>query len=235
MKNFNFLSVLVSFTFIFYSCSTNETHLPEQESLYLLKSYTIQKDVSGKYLVDFILNDNVEIDNLKDLNTNSNEIYLYSSNNESSRRVSQDLTFIDGSQIKVGFVDTNSDQKETISIEDDNSSLSRSESDKLKGFSISKDLNGTSYILDYSLNDGVVDDLVFNEEEEEYEIHLDYGKSSETNFSRVLEKEIGQPLKICFVNNKSTNSNNSRGLAIKPPNRPAIIIDDDMDYNDHMY
>ena len=156
---------------------------------------------------------------------------MYSSNNESSRRVSQDLTFIDGSQIKVGFVDTNSDQKETISIEDDNSSLSRSESDKLKGFSISKDLNG-KYILDYSLNDGVVDNLVFNEEEEEYEIHLDYGKSSETNFSRVLEKQIGQPLKICFVNNKSTNS---RGLAIKPPNRPAIIIDDDIDYNDHMY
>jgi len=227
MKNFNFLSVLVSLTFIFYSCSTNETHLPEQESLDLLKSYTIQKDVSGKYLVDFILNDNVEIDNVKDLNTNSNEIYLYASNIESSRRVSQDLTFIDGSQIKVGFVDTNSDQKETISIEDDNSSLSKSESDKLKGFSISKESDGT-YKLNYTLNDGFVQDLVFNEDEKEYEVHLDSGKSTETEFTTFLEKQLGQPLTICFINNKS-NSNTSSKSSYRRPKTPVVIIDDDMD------
>jgi hypothetical protein len=229
MKNFNFLSVLVSLTFIFYSCSTNETHLPEQESLDLLKSYTIQKDVSGKYLVDFILNDNVEIDNVKDLNTNSNEIYLYASNNESSRRVSQDLTFTDGSQIKVGFVDTNSDQKETISIEDDNSSLRRSGSDKLKGFSVSKESDGT-YKLNYTLNDGFVQDLVFNEDEKEYEVHLDSGKSTETEFTIFLEKQLGQPLKICFINNKSNSNTSSKSSSsYRRPKTPVVIIDDDMD------
>ena len=225
MKNFNFLSVLVSLTFIFYSCSTNETHLPEQESLDLLKSYTIQKDVSGKYLVDFILNDNVEIDNVKDLNTNSNEIYLYASNIESSRRVSQDLTFIDGSQIKVGFIDTNSDQKETISIEDDNSSLSKSESDKLKGFSISKESEST-YKLNYTLNDGFVQDLVFNEDEKEYEVHLDSGKSTETEFTTFLEKQLGQPLKICFINNKSkSNTSSKSSSSLRRPKTPVVIID----------
>ncbi len=229
MKNFNFLSVLVSLTFIFYSCSTNETHLPEQESLDLLKSYTIQKDVSGKYLVDFILNDNVEIDNVKDLNTNSNEIYLYASNNESSRRVSQDLTFTDGSQIKVGFVDTNSDQKETISIEDDNSSLRRSGSDKLKGFSVSKESDGT-YKLNYTLNDGFVQDVVFNEDEKEYEVHLDSGKSTETEFTIFLEKQLGQPLKICFINNKSNSNTSSKSSSsYRRPKTPVVIIDDDMD------
>lgn len=229
MKNFNFLSVLVSLTFIFYSCSTNETHLPEQESLDLLKSYTIQKDVSGKYLVDFILNDNVEIDNVKDLNTNSNEIYLYASNIESSRRVSQDLTFIDGSQIKVGFVDTNSDQKETISIKDDNSSLRRSGSDKLKGFSVSKESDGT-YKLNYTLNDGFVQDLVFNEDEKEYEVHLDSGKSTETEFTMFLEKQLGQPLKICFINNKSNSNTSSKSSSsYRRPKTPVVIIDDDMD------
>ncbi len=229
MKNFNFLSVLVSLTFIFYSCSTNETHLPEQESLDLLKSYTIQKDVSGKYLVDFILNDNVEIDNVKDLNTNSNEIYLYASNNESSRRVSQDLTFTDGSQIKVGFVDTNSDQKGTISIEDDNSSLRRSGSDKLKGFSVSKESDGT-YKLNYTLNDGFVQDVVFNEDEKEYEVHLDSGKSTETEFTIFLEKQLGQPLKICFINNKSNSNTSSKSSSsYRRPKTPVVIIDDDMD------
>jgi len=122
---------------------------------------------------------------------------LYASNNESSRRVSQDLTFTDGSQIKVGFVDTNSDQKETISIEDDNSSLRRSGSDKLKGFSVSKESDGT-YKLNYTLNDGFVQDLVFNEDEKEYEVHLDSGKSTETEFTIFLEKQLGQPLKDLF-------------------------------------
>jgi len=221
MKNFNLftLLVLVPFTFIFSSCSTNETLLPKEESLDLLKSYTIQRDVSGKYLVDYVLNGNVKVDNVKDLQTNTNEIYLYSTNNESSRKVSHDLLFIDGSQIKVGFVDTNSDKKATISIEDDNSSFKRSEADKLKAYSISSNPDG-AYTLDFSVNNEVSVDFVFNEELEIHEIHLEYGKSSETNFSRVLGKQIGKPLKICFVNNKT----NSNYRATAKPNRPAIII-----------
>jgi hypothetical protein len=225
MKNFNLFALLVSFTFIFSSCSTNETLLPEKESVNLLKSYTIQKNDSGKYLVNFVLNGNVEIDNVKDLNTNSNEIYLYASNIESSRRVSQDLTFVDGSQIKVGFVDTNSDQKDIITIKDDIPSLSRSESDKLKGFSISKESDGT-YKLNYTLNDGFVQDLVFNEDEKEYEVHLDSGKSTETEFTTFLEKQLGQPLKICFINNKSkSNTSSKSSSSFRRPKTPVVIID----------
>jgi len=221
MKNFNLFALFVFFTFIFSSCSTNETILPEAESLDLLKSYSIQRNASGNYLLDYVLNGNVKVDNVKDLETNTNEIYLYSSNYETSRKVTQDLLFIDGSQIKVGFVDTNSDQKDIITIKDDNSSLSRSESDKLKGFSVSKESDGT-YKLNYTLNDGFVQDLVFNEDEKEYEVHLDSGKSTETEFTTFLEKQLGQPLKICFINNKSNTSSKS---SLRRPKTPVVIID----------
>jgi hypothetical protein len=110
MKTLNVLAFFASAVLVFSSCSTSETFTPEEQSLDLLKTYTIQRDATGAYSLDYDLNVNVQVDNVRDVQTNTDEIYLYSSMNESSRKMSQDL-YLDQNQIKVGFVDTNSDKK----------------------------------------------------------------------------------------------------------------------------
>jgi hypothetical protein len=110
MKTLNLLAVFASAVLVFSSCSTSETLTPEEQSLDLLKSYTIQRDASGAYSIEYDLNSNAQVDKVRDVQTNTDEIYLYSSTNESSRKMSQDL-YLDQNQIKVGFVDTNSDKK----------------------------------------------------------------------------------------------------------------------------
>ena len=74
---------------------------------------------------------------------------------------------------------------------------------KLDKYSISKNKEGT-FILDFSVKNNVRVDFVFNEESKIYEIHLEQGKSTETVFSRVLEKVDGQALKFDFINHNNT-------------------------------
>lgn len=222
MKNLSFYAflALVCFTFNFSSCTKTNEPLPfEEGSTELLQSFIIQKNYSGKYTIDFMLNDNAEIDNVKNPYTNTNEIYLYSSNNQSNKKEHHDIYDIDGGQIKLKVTDTYSDLTSNINIIDDDYSA---EGDKLKKYSISGNSDGTSYILDFSVKDGVVADYVYNEEEEEHKVKLKYGKSSKQDFSKVFLKEINKPLKIAFVNNK--NNTNHITLSRKP-NRPAVIIE----------
>ena len=204
MKNFNLFALVASITLVFSSCSTNETILPEEQSLDLLKTYTIKRDANGAYSVDFDLNENGASENVIDNDTNT--FHFYPSDNEMNKRVSQDLT-IDGTQLKVGFVDANSDNSSLITITDDNlKTFSKSsDNEKLKDYSISSNEDGT-FNLDFSVKNKVRVDFVYNEDIDTYEIHLEDGKSSETSFSRVLDKEYGQPLKFDFVNHISTNN-----------------------------
>lgn len=112
MKNLSFYAflALVCFTFNFSSCTKTNEPLPfEEGSTELLQSFIIQKNYSGKYTIDFMLNDNAEIDNVKNPYTNTNEIYLYSSNNQSNKKEHNDIYDIDGGQIKVKVTDTYSD------------------------------------------------------------------------------------------------------------------------------
>jgi hypothetical protein len=221
MKNFNLFALLASFTLLLSSCSTNETLAPEEQSLDLLKTYTINRDANGAYSLDYSLNGNAETENVIDNNTNTNNIYLYSSDNQTSNKVTQDLT-INGTQLTVGFVDTSSDTSHNITIKDDNISLAKSNnSSKLNDYSISSNLDGT-YTLEFSVNNKVRVDFVFNEENDTYEIHLEEGKTSELNFSRVLEKEDGKALKFDFVNHKGdTHAKSEVASVIR---KPAVII-----------
>jgi len=199
MKNFNLFALVASLTLVFSSCSTNETLLPEEQSVDLLKTYTIKRDATGAYSIDYDLNSDATSESVLDDSTNTKNIYLYSSDNQSSRKVTQDLT-INGTQLKVGFVDTNTDKSHNITISDDNLTIARkTDNKKLKDYSISSNLDGT-YTLDFTVNNKVSVDFVYNDELEVYEIHLEDGKTGDTNFSRVLEKEAGEPLKFDFVN-----------------------------------
>jgi hypothetical protein len=225
MKTPNLFILLVLFTILLSSCSTNETLLLEEDSN-LLDTYIISRDESGTYALDYILKENIQTEIFLDQSTNTKNIYLYpSDNNTGSRKFTQDLA-IEDNQFNVGFVGLNSDNYPQISIEDDNYSLAKSlQGNKLKTYSISLNKEGT-FVLDFSVKKNVRVDFVFNEELKIYEIHLEEGKSSETTFSRVLEKVDGYPLKFDFVNHNEINHQkkpaNPDGL---PSNRrPRAII-----------
>lgn len=221
MKNFSLFALLASFTLVFSSCSTNETLIPEEQSLDLLKTYTIHRDADGAYSLNYNLNSNAATENVLDRATNTNNIYLYSSENQSSRKVTQDLT-IDGSQLKVGFVDTGADKQPQITIIDDKSSLIKNSNDKLSDYSISSNQDGT-FTLDFSVKKNTRVDFVYNEKIKTYEVHLEEGKSNENNFTRVLEKINGQQLKLDFVNHLSSNLQ-ARGEYESITKKPKVII-----------
>lgn len=220
MKTFNLLVLAASMTLVFSSCSTNETLLPEEQTVDLLKSYTIQRDASGAYSLDYNLNDDATTEKVVSSETNTNEFYLYSTEGKTSRKATQELV-IDGTELKIGFIDASSNKLPQITITDDNLSLARSSNKKLKDYSITSNEDGT-YNLDFSVNDKVRVDFVYNEAIKTYEIHLEEGKSSETNFSRVLEKEIGQPLQFDFVNH--IENTQAKGLLASIIRKPRGVI-----------
>lgn len=226
MKNLNLLVLAAIIAFVFTSCSSNETMLPEEQSLDLLKSYTIKRDATGAYSLDFDLNDGGKAEKVIDTETKTNQIYLYSSNDQSSTRVTQNLT-IEGTQLKVGFVDTTSDKLPQITITDDNPDLlSKSNKEKLNDYSITSNGDGT-YGLDFSVKSGVKVDFVYNNDLSTYEIHLENGKSSGKDFSRVLEKEDGKPLKFDFVNHiVNTKAKGSELAVAYVVRKPRSIIRD---------
>lgn len=203
MKRLNLFTLLTSATLILSSCSdNNETLLQEEQAINLLKSYTIQRDANGAYSLDYNLNGNVKAENVIDSNTNTNNIYLYSSNIQLESKVTQDLT-IDGNQLKIGFVDTNSKIHPVITILDEKFSYAKGanneEEEMLSDYSITSNEDGT-YKLDFTVKDEVNVDFVYNEDLKIYEVHLEKGEGNETTFSRILEKESGVLLKLDFVN-----------------------------------
>ena len=224
MKNFKLLTLLFSIAIIFASCSTNETTLPKEQSLDLLKSYSIERDANGAYSLDFDLYDNAISENVIDHDTNTNQFYLYPSDNQMNKRVSEELT-IDGTQLKIGFVDTNSNNLPRITIIDDNIALAKSSAENamLNEYSFSSNEDGT-YNLDFSVKNKVSVDFIYNEDLKAYEIHLEEGKSSGTSFTRVLEKEEGEPLKVDFVNHFNTSAK-SDDATENIKKKPRFIIE----------
>jgi len=227
MKTLNLFAFLVTFTLLFSACSTNETLLSEEQSSDLLDTYKIGRDENGAYFLDYSLKENTQTETVIDQSTNTKNIYLYSSdNNSSKRKFTQDLT-IEDNQFNVGFVNMKSDHQPQISIVDDNRFLAKSsEVNKLNKYSVSRNKEGI-FILDFSVKNDVRVDFVFNEESKIYEIHLEQGKSSETVFSRVLEKVNGQALKFDFINHNKTfktgdDPDDPDGLEVN--RKPRIII-----------
>ena len=220
MKKLNLFALLASFALLLSSCSTNETLDSQEESIDLLKSYSINRDANGAYSLDYNLNDDADTESVID--SDINNIYLYASSNQSSRKVTQDLV-IEGTQVTVGFVDTNSDNSPEITIIDDNiTTLSKkSETKMLHEYSVSSNGDGT-YTLDFTVNDKVRVDFVFNEEIDTYEIHLEEGKTGELNFSRVLVKEEGKALRFDFVNHIINTQ--AKSESFYKESKPRVII-----------
>ncbi|QOD60541.1 hypothetical protein H9I45_14535 [Polaribacter haliotis] len=202
MKSLKLLTYVLATAFVFTSCSNNESLLPEPESISLLKSFKIKRDAKGDYSVDYNLPDNVRTEKIVNDKKNSSQVYLYSSNEGISRKESQNL-IVDGNELKVGFVDTNTNNNPYILIEDDNISYAKGKNEEmLSEYSIASNEDGT-FSLDFKVNNNVTVDFVYNESKNIYEIHLEAGKASSKSYSRTLTKQESKVLKIDFVNHKA--------------------------------
>ena len=226
MKTINSLVLLFTTTILtLSSCATDENLLiEEQPSLDLLKSYTIKRDASGTYYLDYNVNNNVKVDNVKDIATNSNQFYLYSLGNKSSRKASTEL-FLENGRLNIDFVDTNSDKHPKITIIDDGTVLDENvdaNDEMLAAYTITSNEDGT-YKLNFEVKNKVEVDFVYNKVKDIYEIHLEKGNGSKSNFERTFTKKDGSDLKIDFVNHVHSYNITFRSQK-KPRRKPRVII-----------
>ncbi len=201
MKTTKLVTLFIASAFALSSCSNDETLTVPNENAALLKTFKVKRDASGAYSTEFETNSNVKVD--KVTNQDVNEFHLYESDFESFQKQSEEL-FIDGNKLSVSFIDTNTDKKPYISIEDDNITLAKSNS-MLKEYSVSSGQEG-SVNLAFNVSPQVTVDFVYNEDDNIYEIHLEKGKSTNTSFSRNLTKLEGEVLKIDFINHTDDTS-----------------------------
>lgn len=131
---------------------------------------------------------------------------------------------INNDNLKISFVDTNLDKRQSLSVEDDGISFLRknNKSTNLKSYSIESNEDGT-YALDFSVKNNTDVSFVYNESIKTYEVHLENGTGSVKSFSRTLEREEGLALKLDFVNHLSNTSAKSGEAATR--RKPRVIID----------
>ncbi|AOW17103.1 hypothetical protein LPB03_06350 [Polaribacter vadi] len=223
MKKIKFLTLATIITLVFTSCSNEETLLSNDLNSKLLKSYKVKRDATGAYSIDYDLYDNAIV--AKNTNSSLNEFSLYSTDKETPKKLDETL-LINNNQLKIGFIDNNTNKKQYVTVFDDDITLSKKSADKsfLESYNITSNDDGI-YTLDFTIKNNSDVTFVFNEEKRTYEIHLEKGKNSETTFERTFEKEEGEVLKIDFVNHIPNTSAKSDGneVLIK---KPVIIIDD---------
>jgi hypothetical protein len=228
MKNIKLLSLFLLSVVVLSACSNDENLFSEIEQKSLLKSYKVKRDASGAYSLDYELERDVKSQRVKNLDTNVNEFHLYPSDFENSQLQSEEL-FIDGNQLSIGFIDTRTNNKANITIEDGvalSIKTAAKNAEMLLNYSITGNEDGT-FTLDFEVNNQVAVDFVYVEEVGVYEIHLQEGKSDETVFSRNLTKIASEALKIDFVNHLDENSY-SKDTASKSSvkRKPRIVIYD---------
>lgn len=200
------------------SCTSNES----EESIKkenLLKSYSIQKGEDGVYSIQFNTTNNAEVTKVKNID-NSKDFLLTESNQKSKTKYSNDFS-IENDELKIGFLDFNQNKTTKIFVEDDNITLAnKGVTEFLSSYSVAKNSDGT-YQLDFSVNDNVSVDFLYNEEIETYEVHLANGTSVGKDFSRALTMSQNV-LRLDFVNHKYASKS---GVETKPRKPRTIIVD----------
>ncbi|APG65165.1 hypothetical protein LPB136_07295 [Tenacibaculum todarodis] len=222
MKNL-VLSACASVLFLgLTSCSNNESldnvELGTQGKL--LKSYKLQKDVNGRYSMDYTLNDNTTAEVVK--SNGAKEIYLYAGELTGTKKNSEELS-LDNNQLSVDFVE-DSQSKTSFVIEDEDIVLAKGESNikflQQHSFFVNKEEQTVE--LDFKVRKGVNVSFAYNEAEEIYEIHLKEGESKGTTFSKIFSND-GNPIKIDFVNHLNEFSR-SESVSASLVRRPRSII-----------
>ncbi len=225
MKKISLVVFAISASLFLSSCANNEDGLISTDSnAKLLKNFTVKRDASGAYSMDFNVYENTKIDKVSDKNSNSSQFYLYSSDKNSTTKIAEQL-LIDNNQLKVGFIETNTENNINVTVFDDNITLAKGNEDlNLKSYSIKINDDGL-YDVVFEVKDNVAVNFVRNEKENTFEIHLSSGKGGETNFSRTLEKIEGKPLTIVFVNYVG-NPGAKTDDYLTPIRKPVIIIEE---------
>lgn len=216
MKRTKLLSGLVIASLLFVSCSNNDNLLEEEKSQNSLEKYTIKRDASGAYSLDFNVSEGVAVEKVIDAETNTNTFYLDSFEEESNKTsFSQDLS-IEGESLKVDFLSSDNENAPSFTIFDDTSDvLNKSSNEKLEDYSITSNGDGT-YVLDFTVKNNVKAEFIYNEKTNVYEIHLQEGKSTTKKYKRILIKEEKRFLKFAFINNDLSIFNKSSEERGKP-------------------
>jgi len=222
MKTIKFFSVITLITLALTSCSNEDAGLTTDQNTKLLKTFKVQRDATGAYSVDFNVSDNTKVDEVINVNDNSKQYFLYSSDNATENNISHDVSVIND-QIKIGFVDTQASTSRSVNIIDDINLAKKSGSSlRLLSYSVVSNENG-AHNLDFTVKENTTVSYVYNEEIKVHEVHLRAGKRGEVDFSRSLEKLEGEALKIDFVNHMgNSNAKSYKEVLIR---KPRVIVD----------
>ena len=219
MKKLSLTTIALTLILGFSSCTQDDTVLEEPNAEALLKAYKIQKNSNGEYSLDMKLKDGVGSENIKDKVTNTNNIYLYSSEYQTQSKVNQELA-VENGQLKIGFNDTKRQKQSYITILDDKIVYSKDNNEYLESYSIDGNEDG-SYDLTFKVKDNIGVNFIYNEDEDAYEIHLNEDeKAVESDFFQTFNKESGEDLKLVFVNHYDDQSK------MIAKDEPVIIIQD---------
>ena len=210
MKNLTLFSLV--FSLVFASCSSNKDEVIETNPENLLQSYTLKRDANGAYSIDFNTTENTDVTIVKNID-NSNDIILSETNYKTANKYSNDFN-IEEDFLKIGFLEANKDKRTQISIEDEDIKFYKGGvTEFLNSYSIAKNEDGT-FTLNFTVNNNVTTEFVYNKEIETYEVHLANGKAKEQKFSKQLEMNTTNLIKLDFVNHKYEGR--STALARKP-------------------
>ncbi|WP_417800531.1 hypothetical protein [Tenacibaculum sp.] len=199
MKKFTPYFLALSLSVIFASCSSNEAEAIENNPENLLQSYTLKRDATGAYSIDFNTTDNTDVTTVTNVD-NSKEIILAETPQKTASKHSSDFS-IENNHLKIGFLETNKGKQTKISVKDENITFAKGITEFLNSYSITANENGT-YLLNFTVNSNVATDFVYNKELEIYEVHLSSGEATEYTFSRELETGSDNIIRLNFVNHK---------------------------------
>jgi hypothetical protein len=221
MKKFTPYFLALSLSVIFASCSSNEAEVIENNPENLLQSYTLKRDATGAYSIDFNTTDNTDVTTVTNVD-NSKEIILAETPQKTATKHSSDFS-IDNDHLKIGFLEANNGKRKNIYIEDENITFAKGITEFLNSYSITANGDGT-YKLDFTVNDNVSTHFKYNEDLEVYEVHLSEGNSDEKQFSRDLRIDSNELLKINFINYKNVSA---KGAVLESiSEKPKVVIGD---------
>jgi hypothetical protein len=221
MKNLSLTTLLIIITLGFSSCSQDDSTLIEEPMAEdMLKSFNLSRSADGDYSLDYELGSGVSADNVLDNQTNTKNIYLYSSEEQIQKRHYEGLQLQKG-EFKVKFNNTIDEQVQTITVFDDDIKFSKNSNELLSSYDITNNGDGT-YDLDFTVRDGVSVDIIYNGDSGIYEVHMINNDSESTaNHSEVFNKSDDEPLTIAFMDYSNRQSRDS----VPPPKKPIIIFD----------
>lgn len=218
-------------TLFFAACSSSESDLElntlDNDSNYL-QSYTLLRDIDGRYSLDINVKENTQVDNFTQPNS-VNELVFSKVDYTTDKNISNDYT-IENDYLKINFLESSKGQKSFIQVKDDNIQYANKNgvTKFLKKYSVTKNEDGT-FTLNFHVNKNVTTNFVYNEAIETYEVHLAEGKSKTRKFTKELEVPESKILRVDFVNYIYGGGLNRGQSKYSLPRKPEVIIDTGQD------